>query len=65
MNAENHSHHRWTVDTPEDFELVRRITEALYPVKPEFDTQDILALLKRHPEWAEINAHVRQKKLGE
>jgi len=65
VNAENHSHHRWTVDTPEDFELVRRITEALYPVKPEFDTNDILALLKRHPDWVEINAHVRQKKLGD
>lgn len=65
VHPENHSHHRWTVDTPEDFELVRRIIEVLYPVKPEFDTQDILTLLKRHPEWVEINANVRQKKLGE
>lgn len=65
VHPENHSHHRWTVDTPEDFDLVRRIIETLYPVKPEFDTQDILALLERHPEWVEINAHVRQKKLGE
>lgn len=64
-HSENLSHHRWTVDTPEDFELVRRITETLYPVKAEFDTQDILALLKKHPDWVKINAHVRQKKLGE
>ncbi len=65
VRAENQSHHRWTVDTPEDFELVRRITEALYPSRPEFDMQDILALLEAHPDWPEINSHVRQKKLGE
>ncbi len=28
------SAHRWTVDTPEDFELIRRIIEALYPNRP-------------------------------
>lgn len=65
VQAENQSHHRWTVDTPEDFELVRRITEALYPSRPEFNTQDILTLLAAHPDWPEINSHVRQKKLGE
>jgi spore coat polysaccharide biosynthesis protein SpsF len=59
------SHHRWTVDTPEDFELIRRIFEALYPVKPAFVMQDVLDLLDVHPDWLEINSHVRQKKLGE
>lgn len=65
VQPEDHSHQRWTVDTPEDFELVRRILEALYPQKPEFDMQDVLALLERNPEWLAINAHVQQKKLGE
>jgi spore coat polysaccharide biosynthesis protein SpsF len=65
VHPKNISHHRWTVDTPEDFELVRRITEALYPGKPEFDMQDVLALLEKHPDWVELNAHVHQKKLGE
>lgn len=65
IQADDQSHHRWTVDTPEDFELVRRITEALYPSKPAFDTQDILTLLEAHPDWPAINSHVRQKKLGE
>jgi spore coat polysaccharide biosynthesis protein SpsF len=65
VHPENLSHHRWTVDTPEDLELVTRITEALYPHKPEFNMQDILALLEKHPDWVEINAHVHQKKLGE
>jgi spore coat polysaccharide biosynthesis protein SpsF len=65
VHPENRSHHRWTVDTPEDFELVGRIIEALYPEKPAFDTQDILDLLEHHPEWSKINTHIRQKKLGE
>lgn len=59
------SSHRWTVDTPEDFELIRLIIEALYPEKPEFGLEDIEALMKQHPSWALINAHVVQKKLGE
>jgi spore coat polysaccharide biosynthesis protein SpsF len=50
------SHLRWTVDNPEDFLLVQRIYEALYPADPAFATADVLALLERHPEWLEINA---------
>lgn len=49
------SHLRWVVDEPEDLEFVRRIYEILYPVKPEFGTEDILALLERKPELVEIN----------
>lgn len=59
------SHHRWTVDTAEDFELVRRIIESLYPTDHDFTLGDILALLEIHPDWAHINAHIEQKKLGE
>lgn len=59
------SRHRWTVDTPEDFELVRRIIEAIYPENPAFSLEDVLRLLDRNPSWAEINAHIMQKKLGE
>jgi len=62
---EDLSGHRWTVDTPEDFELVGRIIEALYPANPAFGLQDILSLLRQHPDWPVINAHIRQKKLGE
>lgn len=55
------SHHRWTVDTPEDFELVRRILETLYPARPDFTMADVLALLAEHPDWEAINRHVAQK----
>lgn len=59
------SRHRWTVDTPEDFELIKRIIEALYPVKRDFTLQDILDLVDSNPDWPLINAHVEQKKLDE
>ncbi|MCI0582965.1 MAG: glycosyltransferase family protein [Chloroflexi bacterium] len=52
---------RWTVDTAEDLELVRRIYEALYPANPAFSTADVIALLNDHPEWRAINAGVPQK----
>jgi spore coat polysaccharide biosynthesis protein SpsF len=55
------SHHRWTVDTPEDFELIKRILEHLYPRQPQFRLQDILHLLAQYPEWSHINTHIQQK----
>jgi spore coat polysaccharide biosynthesis protein SpsF len=62
---ENYSNHRWTVDTPEDFELIRRIIETLYFLKPEFSLEDCLELLSQNPEWQIINNHVEQKQYGE
>jgi spore coat polysaccharide biosynthesis protein SpsF len=52
---------RLTVDTPEDFELVRQVYEALYPARPEFTLTDVLNLLARHPELAAINQTIQQK----
>jgi spore coat polysaccharide biosynthesis protein SpsF len=56
------SRQRWTVDTPEDYELVRRIFEALYPVRPCFAMADVLGLLARHQDWMQINQHIEQKR---
>lgn len=57
------SRHRWTVDTAEDFTLVKLILEELYPKNPRFRFKDVLEQLRRHPEWSLINAHVEQKTL--
>lgn len=54
-------HHRWTVDTPEDFELIKRILENLYPGQPQFRMADVLRLLEKHPDWSQLNAHIEQK----
>lgn len=59
----NLSHHRWTVDTPEDLALIKLIYEELYPRNPNFTIEDIAALLDKHPEWVALNAHVVQKTL--
>ncbi len=59
------SHHRWTVDTPEDFSLVSQIFTALYPQQPDFSLADVLALLKEHPHWELVNQHVQQKTLSQ
>jgi spore coat polysaccharide biosynthesis protein SpsF len=49
------SHLRWTVDEPEDFTLVARIYEKLYPINPHFSTEDILRLLDAEPELLALN----------
>ncbi|SDF79780.1 cytidylyltransferase domain-containing protein [Sporolituus thermophilus] len=56
------SRHRWTVDTVDDFRLIEKILLELYPDKPDFTMEDVLALFDRHPDWYFINAHVEQKK---
>ena len=62
-SATDYSYHRWTVDTPEDFALIKRIFMGLYPVNSRFTWLEVLDLLKEHPEWIEINAAVKQKEV--
>lgn len=52
---------RLTVDTPEDFELIQRIIQALYPKNPAFGVNDIYDLIDRHSELARLNSHIMQK----
>jgi spore coat polysaccharide biosynthesis protein SpsF len=59
-NGEDYSQLRWTVDEPRDFALVKAIYEALYPAKPDFAFADILALIKRRPELARLNAQAKR-----
>lgn len=54
---------RWCVDEPADYELVRRILESVSPTNPNFGWQDCCNVLKDNPDWADINADVRQKTL--
>ena len=50
------SGYRWTVDYPEDLELVRTLFERLYGANPDFSIDDIVALYAREPALAAINA---------
>ena len=58
---EDHSSLRWTLDTPEDFELASRIYGHFG--HDRFTWRDVLALVQQRPEWQEINRHVKQKQL--
>lgn len=60
-SSQNLSHHRWTVDTAEDYKLVKLIFENLYPGQPNFSMADVLSLLDAHPDWLKINQHIEQK----
>ncbi len=55
------SFYRLTVDTQNDFELVAKLIAGLYPTTPEFSIYDVLELLARNPEWANINRHIKQR----
>lgn len=54
---------RWTVDTPADYEMVRRVYDALAPGNPLFGFAETLAWLHAHPEVAALNADIEQKKI--
>lgn len=62
FNETDLSHHRWTVDTTEDFSLIRSILEGLYPFNPRFLLRDIVKFMDGNPELFKVNSHVRQKK---
>lgn len=51
---------RWTVDTPEDLVLLRKIF-SLFAGRTDFSWQDILELFARQPALAEINSAVVHK----
>lgn len=51
-------HERWTLDTAADFELIRRVLEALWPANPAFTLSDVARLLDEHPDWRALNADV-------
>lgn len=63
-DREDRSDHRWTVDTEEDFELVKRIFEDLYEDGMVFEYEETLDCLKRHPDWTQINLHIEQKPIS-
>jgi spore coat polysaccharide biosynthesis protein SpsF len=58
----DHSRYRWTLDTVEDFELLRTIY-ARFGNKDDFSWGEVVQLMEREPELAELNSRVIQKAL--
>ncbi len=48
--------HRWTVDYPEDYPLVKAVLEALYTPGRPFAAADVLDFLSRNPTVSALNA---------
>jgi spore coat polysaccharide biosynthesis protein SpsF len=55
---------RWTVDTAEDLEVLRRIYAA-FEGRDDFSWLEVLDLFQRRPELAQINAQVHHKSVQE
>ncbi len=55
LSVEDNSHLRWTVDEAEDFELINQLFNRLYPLKPNFEYQDMLNLIGESPNLSKIN----------
>ena len=53
--TEDYGDLRWTVDEPCDFAFVEAVYEKLYAKNNDFSMQDILALLKEHPDLRMLN----------
>jgi spore coat polysaccharide biosynthesis protein SpsF len=56
--------YRWTVDTAEDLEFIRQVY-ARFGGRDNFSWKEVLDLLRREPQLAEINASVVHKTLSD
>ena len=52
---------RLTIDYPEDFQVVTKIIEGLYPANPKFDMDDMLKFIDLNPEILAINSQFTKK----
>lgn len=59
-NDQDYGQLRWTVDNAEDLTFIREIYDR-FEGRDDFTWGDVLALLEKEPELAEINAHVQHK----
>jgi len=50
VNSEELSDLRWTVDNADDLAFVREVYARLYPSNPQFETADVLALVRAEPQ---------------
>ncbi|NFA59978.1 glycosyltransferase family protein [Clostridium sporogenes] len=62
-NDKDYSNLRWTLDTEEDFILIKEIYKELYIGKHAFYFEDILKLVKQRSQLLEINKNVKQKSI--
>ena len=64
-NTEDYSKYRVTLDTIEDYTVIKNIFENLYYKNPYFKLNDVVQYLNNNLHIVDINKHIEQKKLGE
>lgn len=62
-NDIDYSKYRLTLDTKEDFELIKRIYDLLYTDSEKFYLDDILKIMIKNKQLENINSHIKQKAL--
>jgi spore coat polysaccharide biosynthesis protein SpsF len=63
-SEKNLGHYRWTLDTPEDWDLIDTIYKR-FGGRDDFGWREVLALMNAEPGLAELNSHVQQKAISE
>lgn len=59
LHTSDLSYMRWTVDTAEDLEFVRRIVS--FFGNDHFAWEEVLSVLEEHPDWAQINQAIASR----
>lgn len=54
-----------TLDEKEDYLLINKIFENLYPKNPNFSAEDVVDLLRSDSELVNINSHIKRKSAQE
>lgn len=62
-NEIDYSNYRLTVDTSEDFNVIKLIFDKCYKENGYFNLNDVINVLRTNPEIIEINKEIHQKKL--
>lgn len=65
MNKSDYSKYRLTLDTDEDYTLIKKIYSSLYKGKHDFYLKEIVDFMEDNPELLEINSHIEQKSIKE
>jgi spore coat polysaccharide biosynthesis protein SpsF (cytidylyltransferase family) len=60
----DYSHYRWTLDTREDLDLLRKIYRH-FDGSDDFSWREVIHLMEREPRLAELNSRVLQKSVRE
>lgn len=59
--SKDYSKYRWTLDTPEDWQVIEKIYEHFYKGEHNFYFLDIIEFIEQHPEITMINEKIEQK----